>query len=110
MPDADPQHALPEYDKMYVGRRFEILRKVRGATPAEWSRAIGYNCTPQKIWNYERGQDQVPVPYAARVCILTGASFDYLYRGMYTGVSKSLRRKIEVVEAGEAVLSDRQRR
>ncbi len=94
MAKASPQPVLPEYDKVHVGRRFELLRKLYGMTQTEWAAAIGGRCSPQKIWNYERGQDQLPVPYAARACVLTGASFDYLYRGMSAGMPSKLRRQI----------------
>lgn len=85
-----PPPVLPDYDKVHVGRRFEALRAARGMTPTEWALAIGDKCSPQKIWNYERGHDQVPLQYAARACILTGASFDYIYRGSLAGLSNKL--------------------
>lgn len=93
-----PQPLLPEYDKVCVGRRFKTLRKTRGMTLTEWSNAIGLRCSPQKICNYEQGEDQVPVQYAARACILTGASFDYIYRGILSGLSNDLVKRITAAE------------
>lgn len=93
-----PQPVLPEYDKVYVGLRFKALRKTQGATLTQWADAIGLKCSPQKLCNYEQGEDQVPVPYAAQACILTGASFDYIYRGMVKGLPRKLRAAISVAQ------------
>lgn len=68
-------------------------------TPTEWSIAIGEKCTPQKICNYEIGDDQVPLQFAARACILTGASFDYIYRGMVEHLDRALLIKLLEVDA-----------
>ena len=101
MAKASPQQLLPEYDKVYVGRRFKTLRKLRGMTLTQWAEAIGDKCSPQKLCNYENGEDQVPIPYAARACILTGVDFDYIYRGMFSGMDGQLRRKIKALETVE---------
>ncbi len=93
-----PLPVVPEYDKTHVGRRFLALRLTRGMTQVEWANAIGEKCTPQKIWNYEKGQDQVPINYAARACILTGANFDFIYRGMVGGLSTQLLRQLRAIE------------
>lgn len=98
MAKASPPPAVPEYDKINVGRRFRKLRIVRGMTPTEWSVAIGDKCTPQKICNYEAGDDQVPLQFAARACILTGASFDYIYRGMVEHLDRELLIKLLEVD------------
>lgn len=95
-----PQPVLPEYDKVYVGLRFRVLRNTLGLTLTEWSDAIGLKCTPQKICNYEIGDDQVPIQFAARACALTGAHFDYIYRGIHSGLPAKLKRQIIAIEAG----------
>lgn len=94
MAQPEPQPLLPEYDKIYVGLRFKALRKTRGMTLSAWAEAIGLNCSPQKICNYEQGEDQVPIQYAARACVLTGANFDYIYRGMLTNLPTRLAKEI----------------
>lgn len=96
-------HMPPAYDKLYVGQRVKLLRKIYGMTLVDWATAIGDKCSPQKICNYEQGEDQLPLHFAAKICIITGVDFDYIYRGMLSGVPKTLVRKIRYFEA------DRQR-
>lgn len=101
MKKPQPLPVLPPYDKTHVGRRFAMLRAARRMNPTQWAAAIGEKCTPQKIWNYERGEDQVPIHYAARACILTGANFDYIYRGLQKDLPASLRKKLQIAELVE---------
>jgi transcriptional regulator with XRE-family HTH domain len=85
---------IPEYDKRLVGERITLLRRARSwqqNTPAEM---IGEGMTPQKLNNYEKGRDLIPVHYAARLAQLTGAGFDYLYRGMMGNMPGELAEKI----------------
>src|SRR4051812_42473633 len=103
-----PPPAVPEYDKTHVGRRFRLLRLIRGFAPTAWAAEIGEKCTPQKICNYENGDDQVPLVYAARACVLTGANFDYIYRGIVTHLPKEL--LIRLIEAGQPPMPPERKR
>lgn len=84
------QQEVPQYIPALVGRRFRMLRLSRGMTVTQWSEAIGEKCTPQKICNYEIGDCMLPIQYAGRACVLTGASFDYIYRGMVQHLPREL--------------------
>lgn len=110
MAKGTPQQVAPEYDKTNVGRRFRVLRLVRKMTPTQWAEAIELNCTPQKICNYESGDDQVPLQYAARACVLTGASFDYIYRGIVEHLPRELLIEIIKVDSKPTPTTTRKRR
>lgn len=72
---------IPEYDKALVGERIVHLRAAKNKMQQKiLAEAIGI--TPQKLWNYESGTDLIPVDVAAKLCAVTGANFDYLYRGI----------------------------
>lgn len=73
---------LAEHDKRRVGQRITALREARGLRQNTLAAAIGEGLTPQKLNNYERGRVLIPVHVAARLCAVTGANFDYIYRGM----------------------------
>jgi DNA-binding XRE family transcriptional regulator len=75
---ADP---IPEYDKELVGKRIVDLRAAKSGM-AQNTLAAAIEITPQKLWNYESGTDQLPLEHAAKICAVTGANFDYLYRGI----------------------------
>lgn len=72
---------LPPYDKSEVGKRIVLLRAAK-QNMAQKALAEAIGITPQKLSNYESGRDLIPVHYAAQLCTVTGANFDYLYRGL----------------------------
>lgn len=79
---------LPAFDKILVGRRIVTLRAAMSWDGVTMAREIG--TTPQKLTNYEKGRNYLPVPEAVRLCLKTGATFDYIYRGDHSGLSKDL--------------------
>lgn len=85
---------LPEYDKRLVGARIILLRQVKSWQQNTLAEMIGEGLTPQKLNNYEKGRDLIPVHFAARLAVLTGAGFDYIYRGMLGAVPGELAEKI----------------
>ena len=85
---------IPEYDKRLVGERITLLRRARSWQQNTLAEMIGEGMTPQKLNNYEKGRDLIPVHYAARLAQLTGAGFDYLYRGMMGNMPGELAEKI----------------
>lgn len=89
-----PSTSLPEYDKRRVGERLTTLRQAREWQQKTFAEMLGAGMTPQKLNNYERGRDLLPVHYAARVCALTGANFDYIYRGLLGGLPGDLAAKL----------------
>lgn len=72
---------LPEYDKANVGKRIVLLRAAKDGME-QTQLASGMGITPQKLNNYEKGRDLIPVHEAVKLCAVTGANFDYLYRGL----------------------------
>jgi len=85
---------IPEYDKRLVGERITLLRRARSWQQNTLAEMIGEGMTPQKLNNYEKGRDLIPVHYAARLAALTGAGFDYIYRGMMGNMPGELAEKI----------------
>jgi transcriptional regulator with XRE-family HTH domain len=85
---------LPEYDKRLVGERILLLRQAKSWQQKTLAEMIGEGLTPQKLNNYEKGRDLIPVHFAARLAILTGAGFDYIYRGMMSNMPGDLAEKI----------------
>ncbi len=85
---------LPEYDKRLVGERITLLRQAKSWQQKSLAEMIGEGLTPQKLNNYEKGRDLIPVHFAARLAILTGAGFDFIYRGMMSNMPGELAEKI----------------
>lgn len=85
---------LPEYDKRLVGERISLLRQAKHWQQKTLAEMIGEGLTPQKLNNYERGRDLIPVHFAARLAVLTGAGFDYIYRGLMGNMPGELAEKI----------------
>jgi transcriptional regulator with XRE-family HTH domain len=81
---------LPDYDKRLVGKRITLLRHAKSWQQKTLAEMIGEGLTPQKLNNYEKGRDLIPVHFAARLAILTGAGFDYIYRGMMSNMPGEL--------------------
>src|SRR3954452_21296351 len=85
---------LPEYDKRLVGERISLLRHAKSWQQKTLAEMIGEGLTPQKLNNYEKGRDLIPVHFAARLAVLTGAGFDYIYRGMMGNMPGDLAEKV----------------
>ncbi len=85
---------LPEYDKRIVGQRISLLRQAKSWQQKTLAEMIGEGLTPQKLNNYEKGRDLIPVHFAARLAVLTGAGFDFIYRGMMSNMPSDLAEKI----------------
>ena len=85
---------LPEYDKRLVGERISLLRHAKSWQQKTLAEMIGEGLTPQKLNNYEKGRDLIPVHFAARLAILTGAGFDFIYRGMISNMPADLAEKV----------------
>lgn len=90
--------SLPEYDKLHVGERLRLIRKAKKLKQNLLADMIGGGVTPQKLSNYESGRDLIPVHVAARLCAVTGANFDYLYRGMMGGLPADMAQAIAALQ------------
>lgn len=63
-----------------VGERLQGLRAIAGLTLAEVAASL--KVTPQAVWKYERGQNQLPVDLTVRLADLYGVTCDFILRGL----------------------------
>src|SRR5690348_13995240 len=98
---------IPEYDKRLVGERISLLRQAKGWQQKALAEMIGEGLTPQKLNNYERGRDLIPVYFAARLATLTGAGFDYIYRGMLGNMPSELAERVAKLQQAQRPASRR---
>jgi transcriptional regulator with XRE-family HTH domain len=64
-----------------IGARLRRLRLAKGYTVAkEFCDSIGVQDTAWNNW--EKGRRVIPIDVALKVSLKTGASLDYIYRGM----------------------------
>lgn len=102
-----PPPGLPEFDKQRVGARITAIRLAKGLAQNTLADMIGSGLTPQKLNNYERGRDMIPVATANRLCVVTGVNFDYLYRGLMGHLPPDLAEKIAKAETQPAKVARR---
>ncbi|UWU73054.1 helix-turn-helix domain-containing protein [Bradyrhizobium huanghuaihaiense] len=65
----------------------ERLRRTRESMKlkqADWCRFVGIG--PQAWNNYERGINRISIDQAIKVCVATGVSLDWIYRGQLSGL------------------------
>jgi len=63
-----------------VGKRLEALRKVKNlGSQKNLADLIGVKTN--RLNNWETGYGLIPVPDAIKICGITGANLDYIYRG-----------------------------
>lgn len=91
---ADKPSTLPELDKKRVGHRITMIRRAKDWSQKQLADLIGMGVSPQKLNNYEKGRDMIPVPIANKVCILTGVDLDFIYRGLMGDIPSKLARDI----------------
>lgn len=97
---------LPAWDKIEVGKRITLLRAaLDGMEQNVLASAIGI--TPQKLNNYEKGRNLIPVHETVRLCSVTGANFEYVYRGDMAHLGLNLR---SALIGADRPLSTRSRR
>jgi len=90
--------ARSDHDLQSISRRLELIRRALGISQAAMASRVSPSVTPQKWNNYERGRDRIPVETAIRVCVISGANLDYIYRGLMGGLPASLISQIEAEE------------
>lgn len=93
---------LKELDQHAVGRRITVLRGAKNIKQATLARMIGGGMTPQKLNNYEKGRNLIPPHEVGRLCAVTGANFDYIYRGQLAALPSDL---IEGIAKAEKALA-----
>jgi transcriptional regulator with XRE-family HTH domain len=90
-------HRLPS-----VSARLKQTREALGLSQAAWCRLVGI--TAQAWNNYEKGTNLISLQPAIKVCIATGVSLDWIYRGLRSGLPHELAGKLVATEvsAGKA--------
>lgn len=75
--------------KKQVGIRVEKLRKaINVGTQGEMAKKLGATTGTYNHWT--TGQALITVPAANRLCTLSGATLDYIYRGEISGLPMRL--------------------
>jgi transcriptional regulator with XRE-family HTH domain len=79
-----------------IGKRLRHLRLAFGYTSVvEWSRFTGIGDT---VWfNYENGRRVISIPVALKLAGKTGASFDWIYRGLEHTLPEHLLERLQAV-------------
>lgn len=80
-----------------VGNRLELLRAAMDLRDKTLAGMI--HASPQKWGNWKSGRNVIPHDYAARLCAVTGATTDFIYRDVRTNMAAGLAEKIAKVEA-----------
>lgn len=63
-----------------IGGRLRLLRLASGLSQVSWCRLVGSSV---QAWNnYERGRKRISIDQALHLSIKTGASLDWIYRGV----------------------------
>lgn len=93
VPDMARGPELPDYHQKRVGRRIVLLRLAKGKMKQK-DLAAHIGISPSKLWNYESGSHKLPQRLAAAICTVTGANFDYIYRGQMGTLGDDLRKAL----------------
>jgi transcriptional regulator with XRE-family HTH domain len=91
-----PKKKHPESLKS-VGARLELLRLAMGLENQALAGLIGVS--PQQWRNYKVGDNVLPPAAAIRLCTVTGATTDFIYRGDRGGLPGYLLEKLAKIEA-----------
>ena len=76
-----------------VGKRISLLRKSLGVQhQVEMAKMLDIDQKRYHVW--EVGKGLIPISYAIKLRLLTGATLDYIYLGEMDGLSSNLIKKI----------------
>jgi transcriptional regulator with XRE-family HTH domain len=88
-----PARAISPTSLPAIASRLKALREASGLKQAAWCRLIGIDTN---AWNnYERGIRRISLDQALLVCTTTGATLEYIYRGMGGGLPMELAIKLQ---------------
>lgn len=83
-----------------IARRLELTREASKLNQAAWCRLTGIST---QAWNnYETGDRRISLDAALRVCVASGATLDWIYRGITSGLPLSLATAIAELERRSA--------
>lgn len=80
-----------------VGNRLELLRAAMDLQDKTLAGMI--HASPQKWGNWKAGRNVIPHDFAARLCAVTGATTDFIYRDVRLNMAEGLAERIARVEA-----------
>ena len=87
-----PQHNFEGASTSDVADRLRITREALGLTQAAIGNLAGISA---QAWNNnERGRDRISLDQAIKLCIATGISLDWIFRGDMSGLRHDLAAKI----------------
>ena len=91
---------MADTDTKEIGKRLATIRRALKLSQKVMAFRIGETQEggPQKWNNWERGRDKIPVPAAIKVCIVSGADLDYIYRGLMGGLTDEFTAKLDNTE------------
>mgnify|MGYP003153201518 CR=1 FL=1 len=92
---------MKDLDLLSIGARIRSLRTTPSValTVTELAERIGVS--QPMIYACEKGRRTLPVYAAIHLCDMTGATLDYIYRGVPDALPKSLRISLNEVSADE---------
>lgn len=75
-----------------IAERLRLTREASGMRQAAFCRLIGVS--PQAWNNYETGARRISLDQAIRLCSVTGATLDWIYRGLSASLPLAMAAKI----------------
>ncbi len=82
-----------------VGVRLSLLRKAYGHKHQNTFAPL-LDVKPGAYNHWETGKQIIPVEHAVKVCILTGATLDYIYLGKTSGLPLGLATELRILPEG----------
>lgn len=71
-----------------IGNRLRWLREAKDLSQTAFCRVVKIE---QQAWNnYEHGRKRISIDQALKVCVATGATLDYIYRGIMSSLPLDL--------------------
>lgn len=80
-----------------VGKRIERLRAAWGGGESQNALAKKLGVSPTRLNNWVVGDNLLPVPYAYKLKLLTGATLDWLYCGDVSSLPKRLSEALALI-------------
>ncbi|WP_456623867.1 helix-turn-helix domain-containing protein [Bradyrhizobium sp. P5_C12] len=77
-----------------LAERLKRTREAKNLNQADWCRFVGIE--PQAWSNYENAVRRISIDQAIKVCVATGASLDWIYRGHLSGLPVELVTALQV--------------
>lgn len=82
-----------------VGERIDRIRRAMGWENQFMAAQIGIS--PQQWRNYKMDANVIPPVYAVKMCLVTGATTDFIYRNISRGISTDLAEKLAALTLAE---------